>query len=274
MIFRTPLLRLHILVFLLLVFGTGLSATDYKSLQNHRPLSQKISNVPAFSKLTVTGNVTVILMPNSSWRGMTIGQNGQALYKAVDGTELILGNQAVVEKNAKGTEQMVWLPVRLTISGYPVAAIETHDNAKVLANHWQAHAPLDIRADGNSTINLQGTIHLAQVDLSDNARLYTSWVNSHDLFFHASQNAYAEFSGVTGRLLAKLENDAKLDAKYLRANDLHVCTWGQAEAKVTPLGKFAGFAYGNSHVLYYKTPGHLLDITAESGNVLQMEYWN
>ncbi len=272
--FRTLLLRFCISSFLLFIFSTSLSATDYKSLQNNRYLSQETLSVPAFSKLTVTGNVTVVLLPNSSWRGITIEQNGEALYKEVDGNELILGNQAVVEKNAQGKQQTVWLPVRLTISGCPVAAIETHGNAKVMANHWQAHAPVNIHADGNSVINLQGTINLAQVDLSENARLYTSWVNSRDLFFHADQNAYAEFSGVAGRLLAKLENNAELNAKYLRADDLHIRTLDRAEAKVTPLSKFAGFAYGSSNVLYYKTPGHLLDITAESGNVLQMGYWN
>ena len=105
------------------------------------------------------------------------------------------------------------------------------------------------------------------------AQINIRWVDSKVLRMDFSGGT-VHLAGVANQVYARVMSYAKLDAIYLRANDLSIQTADRAVARVSSNDNMNAFASGFSNVFYYKHPAHITTGTSQSGNVLQMAWHN
>lgn len=157
----------------------------------------------------------------------------------------------------------------IKIYGKKLHKITATDNSSVYAKNFTAPS-LVIIAKQNGLINLIGNYRIDAIYQSGKGKINIDWVNSKNLFVSSNNNGLISLGGVADKMIAKLTNDAKLDAKYLRANQAEVFATDSAAADVWSSEILNGYAIDHSNVYYYKIPKKITTVSRDHGNVLRM----
>jgi len=147
--------------------------------------------------------------------------------------------------------------------------ITVTDNSSVYAKNFTAPG-LVIIAKQNGSVNLEGNYRVDAIYQDGKGKINITWVNSKNLFVSSSNTGLVQLGGVADKMIAKLTNDARLDAKYLRTNQAEVFATDNAAADVWASKTLSGYAIDHSNVYYYKVPEKLTAVSRDYGNVLRM----
>lgn len=149
--------------------------------------------------------------------------------------------------------------------------ITVTDNSSVYAKNFITPG-LVIIAKQNGSVNLGGNYRIDAIYQSGTGKININWVDSKNLFISSDDDGLISLGGVANKMIAKLTNDAKLDAKYLRVNQAEVFTTDSATADVWASEALGGYAIDHSNVYYYKTPEKLTVVSRDHGNVLKINW--
>jgi len=223
--------------------------------------------VPAFSSIHIAGNLNVYI------------KKGVGDYVTVTGDP-----QAISALTAFVKHHTLYLKPKRKYSGKHKRRIVVHIDMKSLntlivnGNTFVRVKNVPTRGltviNNNGNINLSGTIHVHSIINNGIGSINMRWVKSNNLTILNKGAGIIKLAGVANHLSARVFDKATLDAKYLRTKKAYVETLDRAEANVTVINTLNAFAFNKSIISYFKTPKNLTRHTQNSGNILQMAYWN
>ena len=131
---------------------------------------------------------------------------------------------------------------------------------------------LKMITSGRAVVHLSGDVNATHIITKNRSEVTLGWVQSETLNVIAFNSSIIHLSGVVHDLTARVYNNARLDANYLRANSAWMLTTNSAAASISPIDSLHAFARNKSNIYYFKTPKHIQITTRQSGDVLQMGY--
>lgn len=140
-----------------------------------------------------------------------------------------------------------------------------------IAIHGVDSNNLTVSMSGSPNIELDGMVSVKAITAEGSGMLRILWVDSDELSIAARENPRIILAGVVNRLVAKLDNQATLDAKYLRAEDAFVKTYGESVAEVSVVNAQNVVALDKSNIYYYNEPNLNVDFMGDEGSVLDMQ---
>lgn len=152
-----------------------------------------------------------------------------------------------------------------------IRKITATDNSSVYAKNFKTPA-LTIIAKQNGSINMKGEYYINTIHQNGMGKINISWVNSKNLFISSNNNGLIYLGGIADKMIAKLTNDAKLEAKYLRVGQAEIFTTDRAIADVLVLDYLGGYAIDNSNIYYHKTPKKITVVTKDQGNIFKSDW--
>ena len=112
--------------------------------------------------------------------------------------------------------------------------------------------------------------HLKKLNHSGNGNIFLYWVNSLHAKITATGHGVIGLAGQAKTVDADLQGNVVYDARFLKTGVTNINTTDYARAKVIASEQLTAAAKGNSQILYYNNPKHLLKYNAESGVVLSL----
>ena len=223
-----------------------------QSNQKYNISPQNISAY-SFNEIVVQGDAEIELL------------NGHDDLQADPTTKPIISvNKKILTVNAAKSKNNV--PIK--IFNKKLRKITVTDNSKVYARNFK-NPNLVIIAKQNGSVNLEGNYCIDAIYQNGTGKINIIWVDSKNLFISSNNSGLINLGGIADKMIAKLTNNARLDAKYLRVNQAEVFTTDSATADVWASESLSGYAIDNSNVYYYKTPEKLTIVSRDHGNVLK-----
>ena len=111
-----------------------------------------------------------------------------------------------------------------------------------------------INNNSPAKVTLHGYINLHKLTQNGNGTLEIYWLKSRGLMNADIISGIVNLAGTAQKVTAQVANDAQLNARYLRADNLLVKTFDNAKANVQALKQFMGDASGSSIIKYYGNP--------------------
>lgn len=122
----------------------------------------------------------------------------------------------------------------------------------------------------SGTVNLHGIVGLRELDTAETGDINIYWINSPLLTVRINRHTHLFLAGVSDTMAAYLQDQSKLDAKYLRTQTGFIETSGNSEAAVTVLDSLNALAAGNSNIYYYQQPRLVGKYYRDNGSILYM----
>lgn len=169
----------------------------------------------------------------------------------------IFGNQVIASVHndtlflmaSPDQEDIHKLPLNIKVRTPALHDIQLFGNATVLAEKLHNH---DLTINDNSTgdIELVGVLGVRHINQYRGGTIKAHWLKSPDLTLF-SNSGTVQLAGVVTHLRIKLDGDANLKARNLRADDIWISTKDHAKASITPLDDLQAFATADSEILYH-----------------------
>ncbi|MBX9586358.1 MAG: DUF2807 domain-containing protein [Gammaproteobacteria bacterium] len=164
-------------------------------------------------------------------------------------------------------------PLQVLVDANGIDFIRLHKRSSLYAPNYRAHN-LKILSFTSGNIILHGSIHSNHIEQHGTGMISMDSINAKKLDIMTNGPGLIRVAGSVDTLTVRGIGNAKVDAKYLRTKDAIIQTTDISEIAVAPYNSLNGFASGNSHIYYYKTPEFIAPRTMGSGNILQMQYWD
>lgn len=148
--------------------------------------------------------------------------------------------------------------------------ITVADDSAAYAKNLKAPA-LIITAKQNGSINLEGEYCINAIYQSGVGKINIGWVNSKNLFISSNNNGLIYLGGTADKMIAKLTNNARLDARYLRVKQAEIFATDKAIADALVLDYLGGYAIDNSNIYYHKTPKKITAVSRDHGNIFKSD---
>lgn len=155
----------------------------------------------------------------------------------------------------------------IKISAANLKNITVTDGATISAQAFKANN-LTVVAKDYGTINLAGHFNIKQIFQLGSGRINIDWIDSDSLNIEGQGHGPIYLAGRVNNLQVKLTGNAKLYARYLRAQKASAFTTDNALAEVMALDTLSAYAIDNSNIHYYKRPKDITIVTRDSGSVL------
>lgn len=232
-----------------------------QSQQTHNILPQDIGSY-AFNEIVLQGDAKIELL------------NGYADLQVNSTIKPIISiNKKILTINIPKIKNNIPIENNTLIKVFnkKIHKITAADNSSVYAKNFRTKN-LVIIANQNGTINLEGNYHIDAIYQSGVGDINIGWVDSKNLFINSNNNGLIRLSGVADKMIVKLTNDARLDAKYLRVNQAEIFTTDKALANVLVLNNLSGYAIDHSNIYYYKNPKKITMVSKDYGNILRSDW--
>lgn len=230
------------------------------------PLVKTIS-LPPFYSIETDGNFDVVLVPGQP-RVEIKNSQANSVHIYVSNGVLHLNT---LENNEKNAPQNT-VPINVRVATQNLNDLVLSDGTAITAQNVYGR-DMVINVGDQSHVVLNGYINISKIIAGSDSYVNIHWVNSTNLAIVAHDHSEIYLAGVANRMVARLRDNAHLDAKYLRAKEAWVKTKDSAIADVLATNSLSAFASDNSNIYYYKNPTNLVEYSQLSGNVLQMDYW-
>ena len=149
--------------------------------------------------------------------------------------------------------------------------ITTTDHSMITAKRFQAPL-LTISAAQSSSINLTGEYGVDIISQHSKGKISIDWINSKNLFIDSDNSGLIYLGGVTDKMIAKLTNNARLEARYLRTKQAEIFTTNQATADILVSDYLGGYAIDNSNIYYHKKPKKITIVSRDYSNVVRPDW--
>jgi hypothetical protein len=126
------------------------------------------------------------------------------------------------------------------------------------------------RITNSGKVNLQGSMGLRELDVTDSGPVIFGWLSSPLLTLNATGKSQVTLAGDATVVNAKANNRAGIDLKYLDTRKLFVQTNDQAKAEVASTQTLNAFAAGEGRISYYYQPKVLSRFYRDKGIILYM----
>lgn len=244
-------------VILLLIFVIGCQTIDTSTLPSSVITTSHYS-LDSFDSITISGNVDVVLASGPYAIDIT-----GARVDRYDQQISVVNKELYVTMDSGDAPRVV---AKITAPEFRKIAVA--GNATVSGNKFKTNK-LVIIAKGQANINFTGKYNIEKIFQFGHGRIDISWIDSDKFLFEGSGNGTIFLAGVVDEMVVKLAEEAKLDARYLRARKATIITTDTARSDILPLDALDAFAADKSNIYYYKKPKYLKIVTKDSGNVLR-----
>jgi hypothetical protein len=129
---------------------------------------------------------------------------------------------------------------------------------------------LSVEDQSENLVELQGQMNLKNLDFSGNGRLIMHWLDSASLHIRARGQGHINLAGVAQLVDAQVAAGSQLDMRYLRAHEVYVKGFQQADVHVWPENALFAMASGHANIYYYHQPDFIAPIMHDKGSVLAM----
>jgi hypothetical protein len=256
------------------------SAHTQKHSRARHNYSLNTTSLPYFNGIDVDDNIHLVIL-NSESRGQRISKSASDRVSAeIEGDTLVLRRipdpTPRDEKGHHSYDRPMYHqePVTITVWTHNLCFLRASEFARVMMEDVSTCYGINVVATDNAQVKIRGTINLKNLTTRGNSCVNAMWVDSCHVKMCSSDNSKVVLAGFTCILDAALNSCSSLDARFLRSKEVFIKTTDYACAKVLPIFALYGFAKHYSGVYYYKTPAFITRNSTESGNILQMEYWN
>jgi len=165
-------------------------------------------------------------------------------------------------------------PRVITLTTGALRSITVADGCRMRGRHVRSYGGLTITSRDSGSLNLTGVLNVTKIVMTGSGTIKLRWVNSHKLHIYNAGSGLISLAGVADYVYARVYNTGRLDAKYLRAQNVLIQTQNSARADVLAVDSLNAFAGQRSNIYYYKWSSHQLTHARFSGNVLPMAFWN
>lgn len=164
---------------------------------------------------------------------------------------------------------------------------QPHPHVELKLPAWQGlsvYGPVNVTArgiptqgftlvsEGYGAINLQQVGRLRTLKQHGTSVITLSGIRTDSVSVDATGSSDLTMAGVTDYFYARLDNQAKVQAKGLAANHVIVQARGNAQAYVYPLQSLRAFTDQSGAIYYYKHAPNMTLSPSQSGNVFEMKW--
>lgn len=245
-----------LVVSIILIFTAGCYITpsfESQQILSESEITDRDCNPEHFRSVVLQGDTNAKLI------------NGPYGVKNTGGHNIHIEDQILyidTKPNSNGSTVKIFAP--------ELNNVTVTDNASVTAKKFKATG-LNIFAEGNGTVNLDGQITVNKIYQHGNGRINIIWVDSCNLFVESTSDGPIYLAGTANNMITKLSNDASFDARSLRTQNAAVFTTDEARADIFVVNTLKAYAVDESNIYYYyKRPNKLTVVTKDSGNVLRL----
>lgn len=225
----------------------------------------KYCNFSAFRSIVVSGDAQVELIQSKrNHAARIVGVNADQ-YDCASGVV----DQTLYIKSGDKQDKMSGATVEIYTP--QLNRIAVAGNATLGSRKFSSHN-LQVSARGCGNVNLHGKFNIKKIDQYGNGRINIDWIDSDKLAINGNGNGPIYLGGRVDNLLVKLMHNARLYARYLRAQEAKVFTTDNASAEVLPVENLDAFAVNHSNIFYYKRPEKITIVTKDSANVLYSDW--
>lgn len=211
----------------------------------------------SFSAINANGNIDLYIHGTRHHDSVTItGITNPKLAWVTNGVLYINGNEN---------------RTRVDVGVHDLRHLVVAGNTQVVGRKLRSNG-LTLFDTSARDIYLYGTLNLNWLNANATGNLYAAFINSHKLIVNDAGPGTVRLGGTATLMRASVSNSARLYAQYLRAQDVMIETGQSATAAVFPLGGLQAFAYGESNIYYYHTPGSINRSSFDHANVLQLDW--
>lgn len=143
-------------------------------------------------------------------------------------------------------------------------------NGYFTAQHVRSQQ-LTIEKAGASMAVLRGAMPITHIEQRGSGEIDLYWMKSKQSTIDLRDTGKIKLAGLTDHLIATVENDATLDAKFLRVTTIHATTYDRATALVYPLTSLYAQTFGPSTIKYFHPPVYMYENNAGDGVILPAE---
>lgn len=236
------------------------------------PKGPRTFNVGHFHKISAVGHVDLILHGRVRHASVVASHSNDWVLnvpqqQSADYHKVMWVKQGTLYINNSGSR----VPMQMTVNVPELDALAVRGNVSVTSDHLRSHG-LSVFDDSTGNVYLNGMMDVDAITQQGTGALYLSWANSQVLRVFANNRGPVKLSGIAKQLRAKLNNNARFDGQYLRANSIFVRTQQQAQAKVFPVHALDAFAYDFSNIYLFHAPESINRMTMQSGNIFQADW--
>jgi len=131
-------------------------------------------------------------------------------------------------------------------------------------------ANLIVQHPGTGDLSLNGKIVLQRIDFGGKGALDLKWIDSSYVKINGSGQGQLKVAGQVGLLDVSLNQNAYLDARYLRVQRGFVSTADHSTAHVSIKKMLGALSSGNSTIYYYNDSNYVGGYMQPAGSVLRM----
>ncbi|NKB46173.1 MAG: hypothetical protein GKR77_00085 [Legionellales bacterium] len=140
-----------------------------------------------------------------------------------------------------------------------------------LTIHEVSSRSMTLRIRDQAAVILRGMAVVDSIELYDKAHLDLYWLDSYGLRIEAHNQSTVTLAGVADRLVALLQGNAQLNARFLRTREAYVKTYERALAEIQVTDNQNAVAYDESNIYFFTTPQFHASFMARDGSVLNFD---
>lgn len=161
-------------------------------------------------------------------------------------------------------------PVRVLLPVKHLKTLKAKGNGNLILNQLKAPC-LSVNIEGNMNAWIKGNLQLAYLRFASHGKLVMYWINSTCTRIDAARQSTLLLAGIANNLEINAEDNAYVDAKFLRSQSAHVHTKGCSRVDVSVSRYFNGIADDNSNIYYFHNrPDFIASYMHGSGSILDM----
>ncbi|OGT05783.1 MAG: hypothetical protein A2103_05110 [Gammaproteobacteria bacterium GWF2_41_13] len=129
---------------------------------------------------------------------------------------------------------------------------------------------MTIQQAGSGSLSVRGYAGVEKIQQEGNGSMEIYWVNGETTTVYLKGAGSIVLAGKTNTLIANLFDQARLDTKFLRVQDVYVRTHESAVAHVNTNNRLFAYAVDQSQINYYMPSSEAYQNTAGNGVVLSV----
>ena len=161
---------------------------------------------------------------------------------------------------------------RIDISLANLQGLRINDETTVTGKAIHGHKTIIEDASKGDITLTEGYLDLRSLDVNHSGHVSLYWINSPSLDLTAMGDSQIHLAGIANTLHARVSDTSVLNAQYLRSEETVVQTTHYALAYVLPTKNLRAFSYDQSNIYTYKWPVNETPVSAQWGNILQMDW--
>lgn len=252
-------------IFAMVLVGSAAYAGGVEVPQYHYDLHTKHYSPAKFDRIVADGYFNLKVLPKSGHAAVIATSYAQEpISVSVRNHTLYLTSSPLMYLHYKQHPNVV---VRVP----ELNQLDVKGPVNVKANHLRTKG-LSVMATGYGDIDINHIQNVSAIKQSGNNVIKVNGVNNRVMALNLKGYGKLSVNGRTDSLVARLNGDALLKARDLRANNVLIQAKYHANAFVRPLKSIRAFSSGSGEIFYYRYLTDLTRYSVQSGNAFQMSW--